>query len=89
MLRRIAVLVSISIGADPLVGHVRVSDVTEGRALPLTPSSFVMTLEVEETESFAQGQLRTVDDRASYAIRAPRALFERIERYVGLDEATE
>ena len=89
MLRRIAVLVSISTGADPLVGLLRVSDVAEGRALALTPSSFVLTLEVEGAESFAQGQIRPVDDSASYAIRAPRALFDRLERYVGRDEATE
>jgi hypothetical protein len=89
MLRRITVLVNISLGADPLVGLLRVSDVSEGRALALTPSTFVVTLEVEETESFAQGQLRTVEDGATYAIRAPRALFERIEPHICPDEATE
>lgn len=80
-------LVSVSVGADPLVGLLRVSDVTEGRALALTPSSFAVTLEVEETESFAQGQLRSADDGATFAIRAPRALFERIEPYVQTVEA--
>jgi hypothetical protein len=89
MVRRIAVLVSISAGADPLVGLLRVSDVAEGRALALTPSSFVLTLEVEGAESFAQGQIRPIDDSASYAIRAPRALFDRIQQYVGLDEVPE
>jgi hypothetical protein len=89
MLRRIAVMVNISTGADPLVGLLRVSDVTESQSLALAPISFVLTLEVEGAESFAQGQIRPVDDSASYAIRAPRALFDRLERYVGRDEATE
>jgi hypothetical protein len=89
MLTRLALLVNISTGADPLVGTLRVSDVTEGRALELSGSAFVLTLEVEGGESFAQGQLRSVDDNASYSIRASRALFERIEQYFRLAEATE
>jgi hypothetical protein len=89
MLRRIAVLVNISTGEDPLVGLLRVSDVADGRALALSPSAFVLTLEAEEAESFAQGQVRSADEHAAYSIRASRALFERIEGYFGLAEETE
>jgi hypothetical protein len=89
MLRRFAVLVNISTGPDPYVGLVRLSDVAEGRALACSPSAFVLTLEVEDGASFAQGQLRPVEESAGYPIRTSRALFERIDGVVNLAGETE
>ena len=89
MLRRIAVLVQISTGPDPFEGLLRLSDVTQGRALELSPSAFVLTLEVEDGESFAQGQLRAVEESVAYPIRASKALFERIESGLRLAEGAE
>jgi hypothetical protein len=90
VLRRIALLVSITPQAVKSGGALRVSDVDTQRELPLEPSTFVLMLENEARDTFVRGQLKMLRDGTTYPVQSNVALFEMlkelIDRTVGVDE---
>jgi hypothetical protein len=89
VLRRIALLVSITPQDVKSVGAIRVSDVDSQRDLPLEPSTFVLMLENEARETFVRGQLKLLRDGTTYPLQSNLALFEMlqdlIDRSAGAD----
>ena len=89
VLRRIALLVSIT-PQDAKTGYeLRVIDVDTQRQLPLESSSFVLVLENEARDTFVRGQLKMLRDGVTYPVQSNLALFEMlkdlIDRTVGAD----
>jgi hypothetical protein len=76
VLRRIAVLVSITPQALSQGGELRVSDVETQVDLPLEHSSFVLMLENEPRDTFARGQLKLLRDGTTFPVQSNVALFE-------------
>jgi hypothetical protein len=85
VLRRIALLVSITPGHVKAGGELHVSNVDTQRELSLASRSFVLELDSEPRDSFVRGQLRMLRDGTTYPVQSNVALFEMLQDLIDRD----
>jgi hypothetical protein len=82
VLRRIALLLSITPRDGEAGCELRVSDLETQRELPLESSSFVLVLENEAYDTFVRGQLKLLRDGTTFPIQSSLALFEMLKEWL-------
>ena len=86
MLRRIALVLSISPGEDQRSGVVRIANADTRGELRVQRGSFLLTLEREPDATFTRGHLRLLGGSVAYPIQSNAALFEALTDYITRSE---
>lgn len=85
MQQRIAVLVRVNPYPDRASSSLQVQDIDAMCPVPLPRRSFVLSLGIEpgeETSTYAQGYIRSLDDGAIYPFRSNRSLFDALSAWL-------